>query len=378
MKALLYILLITCLFSCKSKQTKQPIQANTGFNYRTLLATEKQYYDTAFNRMYHALMKMKGFNGEILVAKNGEIVFEAYAGCSHFNPEIKNSATTPIHIASISKTFTAACILRLYSQSKLSLQDNLQKFFPNLPYQGITIQMLLNHRSGLPNYIYFMDTAWKTNIKAINKDVVNFMITQKPLAYAPPDKVFSYCNTNYVLLALIVEQVTATPYPKYMKDSLFAPLGMKNSFVFNIDDTLNYTPSYAYNNKPYLLEKFDCIYGDKNVYSTARDLLLWDNALYQQKFLSPKTLQLAFTPNSNERPSMHNYGLGWRMWGNGKNKVVYHNGWWHGNNASFYRFMNDTVTIIALGNRYNRSTYAAKQFFTLFSIKNIVQLNTEE
>ncbi|MGL1409605.1 serine hydrolase, partial [Vibrio parahaemolyticus] len=89
------------------------------------------------------------------------------------------------------------------------------------------------------------------------------------------------------LLALIIEKITGQTYPQYLKDSVFTPLGMKNSYVFSLKDTAHYVPSYNYNKSPFKLEKLDCIYGDKNVYSTIRDLLLWDRALYQGTFIKP-------------------------------------------------------------------------------------------
>jgi CubicO group peptidase (beta-lactamase class C family) len=174
------------------------------------------------------------------------------------------------------------------------------------------------------------------------------------------NRAFSYSNTNYALLALIIEKLSGKDYPTYIKEAIFTPLGMENSYVFSQKDSVRYQPSYYANNRPYLLEKFDCIYGDKNIYSTVRDLLLWDKALYQGAFVSQTTLQMAFEPGSNERPSIHNYGLGWRMLNQPDQKIIYHNGWWHGNNAVFSRFIKDTATIIVLGNRFNRNIYKAK------------------
>ena len=141
---------------------------------------------------------------------------------------------------------------------------------------------------------------------------------------------------------------------------------MEHSYVFSQKDSGNYQPSYYPNNRPYLLEKFDCIYGDKNIYSTVRDLLMWDKALYQGTYVSQTTLQMAFLPGSNDRPSIHNYGLGWRMLNQPDQKIIYHNGWWHGNNSVFSRFIKDTATIIVLGNRYNRNIYKANNIAASF------------
>ena len=111
----------------------------------------------------------------------------------------------------------------------------------------------------------------------------------------------------------------------------------------------------------------DAVYGDKNIYSTPRDLLIWDRALRSGKFFTAATLEQAYAPYSNEKAGIRNYGLGWRMniYPAGK-KMIYHNGWWHGNNASFVRLITDTVTIIAVSNKFNRAVYHAKEMASVF------------
>jgi CubicO group peptidase (beta-lactamase class C family) len=114
------------------------------------------------------------------------------------------------------------------------------------------------------------------------------------------------------------------------------------------------------------------VYGDKNIYSTARDLLKWDQALYPTAGLfKPATLDSAYTPYSFEKPGIKNYGLAWRMfvYPNGK-KIIYHNGWWHGNNTVLTRLMQDDATIIVLGNRRNNNIYHVKPLFEAFSHYN--------
>ena len=372
MKYWLILFALLTFFGCKQKAPeKKTITLLKGdFTYRTLSKQEQQVYTTKANEFYERVLKRNRFNGSILVAKNGEIIFEAYEGYSNFATKDTITPTTAFHLASISKTFTGMAVLRLMEQNKLSLEDSLQQYFPQFPYHQITIKQLLTHRSGLPNYVYFMDTAWNKNIKATNDDMLQFMINKQPALEALPNKSFHYCNTNYALLALIVEKVTKQPFPQYLKDSLFLPLGMNNSFVFSVKDTANYVPSYLYNNTPCKLENIDCIYGDKNVYSTPRDMLLWDKAMYSGAFVSKPTLEKAFTPYSNEKKSFHNYGLGWRLFIDNNEKIVYHNGWWHGNNTVFTRLVNDTATIIAIGNRYNRIVYLSRQLSTIFNDKN--------
>lgn len=369
----LFFLYASINFSCKPKAAKlqkAPTVLKGDFSFRKLSTQEKDGYLQQVTGFYNKVLKPNHLNGSMLVAKNGEIIYELYEGVSNFATKEPITANTAFHIASISKTFTSAAVLRLWEQNKLSLEDSVQKFFPSFPYHNITIKLLLTHRSGLPKYEYFMDTAWHENRKASNNDLLQFMIAKQPLLYAQPNRTYLYCNTNYALLALIMEKITGQDFPQYIKDSLFVPLGMNNTYVFSTKDTLNYKPSYMYNNAPCKLENLDCIYGDKNVYSTPRDLLIWDKALYEGSFVSKAALEMAFMPYSNERKSVHNYGMGWHLFIDKDDKVVYHNGWWHGNNSAFTRFIKDTATVIVLSNRYNRSVYWSGKMGPFFSGKN--------
>ena len=336
------------------------------FNFRKLTPAEEHYYAQAAKDYYETHLAKTGFNGAILVAKNGQVVFEDYRGVADFRKLTPITPSTPFHLASISKTFTGMEVLRLWEQGRLSLNDSLQQYFPQFPYHGINIRMLLDHRSGLPNYLYFMDSIWDKKKKATNEDVLNFMVVHQPRADASPDRVYHYCNTNFVLLALIVEKITRQPFPEFMKDSVFTPLGMDNTFIFSINDTLSYVPTYT-GNRPYPMDHLDCTYGDKNVYSTVRDLLQWDKALYQHTFVSKTVLDSAFVPRSNERRSMHNYGLGWHLYFNNSDTLIYHNGRWHGSNTVFTRFVQDTATVIVLGNKYNRAIYQSKDMGVIFT-----------
>jgi len=396
-RGMIFPFLSFLLLACNNSP-KEPIKQSAP-NYfsrvkgGSLTEKEKEYYANSITPLYHTTLLSKGFNGAILAAKNGEIVFEDYHGFANFESKTPITANTPFHLASISKTFTAMVILRLMEQGKLSLSDTLQKFFPTFPYKNITIKNLLTHRSGLSNYIYFMvgDTEVEVTRRrgrhgklitirrrvrnkqsafvgqATNQDVLNWMIVKKPAIECPPDRAFKYCNTNYVLLALIIEKVTAIQFPTYMKDSVFTPLCMMNSFVFTQKEIPNYIPSYN-GNTPARIEKFDCVYGDKCVYSTVRDMLQWDKALYAGVFVSTNTLnQQAFMGYSNEHRGQHNYGLGWRLLINPDNTIVYHNGWWHGNNTVFTRLIKDSATLIILGNKFNRNIYAARRITSVFT-----------
>ena len=332
----------------------------------------KQYYDTA--------LLPSGFNGAILVAKGGNIIFEKYRGFQNLDSVQPINAYTPLHIASVSKTFTAMAILKLQEQGRLNINDSLSKYLPSFNYAGVTIKTLLNHRSGLPNYLHFLkEVKWPDSVTLHNQDILNLLVQNKQLfkTTLPANRKFAYNNTNYALLALVIEKVSGLSYPAYMAKNIFAPIGMQNTFVRCNIDTNSITCSYDWKGRKMHNNNLDEVYGDKNIYSTVADLLKWDRVLADSVFLKPSSLALAYEPYSNEKPGIKNYGLGWRMnvYPDGK-KIIFHNGWWHGNNAVFIRLIKDDVTIIALSNRFARQVYGSKILVNIFG--DYFNENTEE
>lgn len=389
------------LFGCSNLTNSELLfAANDSTSSKSLSISEKEHYQYEAERVYNNILVKSGFSGGIIVAKNGKIIFEDYRGYANYKTKESITSNSAMHIASVSKTFTAIAILQLKEKGKVYLDADVRNYLPSFPYANISVKNLLSHRSGLPNYVHLMAGnnvvitrqknkrgKWITYKKVIrnefqkglvtNKDLLKFLIDKHPPIEALPNKKFNYCNTNFALLALIVENITKKDFPTYVKQNIFDPLGMHDSYVFSIKDTSNYSPSYKYNNVPYGIEKLDCVYGDKNVYSTPRDLLLWDQALYNNSVISQESLQLAFTPYSHEKPGIHNYGLGFRLFTYPEATIPYHNGWWHGNNAVFTRLVNDSATIIVLGNRFNTKIYKAKEIASIFA-NNTQSLPEEE
>ena len=361
------------LWSCQSAANGNPkkLQKDT-----VITVDPKPSLHPDEQRRYHALvadfieknLSSRYFNGGILVAKNGVPVYERYTGFSNLRAKDSMTAETPVQVASTGKTLTAAAILKLVEVGKMGLDDPLEKFFPNFPYAGVTVRMLLNHRSGLPNYLYYFEQKkWKRNLPATNQDVVNTLYEWHPPLTNLTGKHYSYCNTNYVLLASIIEKVSGIPYPQFMKENFFNPLGMTNSFVKTQADSANVVYSYKANGGLWLPDFSDGPYGDKNIYSTCRDLLKWDQALYNG-FIRQDLLDSAFKPYSFEKPGIKNYGLGWHLLLLPNNKkVVFHNGKWHGFTSAFARLTDERVTIIMTSNKYNMGVYQmSKKMFNLF------------
>jgi CubicO group peptidase (beta-lactamase class C family) len=356
---------------------------------------EKERLIAEVKAKYQTLLGNKGFSGQILIAKNGEVIFEDYKGYSNYSDKTAILPETPIHLASISKTFTGMAALKLWEEEKLDLKAPVTKYFASFPYKEVTIEQLLSHRSGLPDYTYFMEPnkyktvkvknkrgRWVKKLKLIkaetpfrkglynNQDVLDYMVTKRPAPTAMPNRVFKYCNTNFVVLALIIEKITGQDFPTYMAETIFKPLKMENTYVFSAKSIDKYTPSYNARMVPYKIEKYDCIYGDKNIYSTARDMYLWDKALTEGSYVKQSTLEMAYQPQSPINKYHHNYGLGWRILAKpNEERLVYHNGWWHGNNTVFTRLISESATIIILGNKFNKSIYKGKEIASVFTGK---------
>ncbi len=332
------------------------------------------YFDTRFSRY---------FNGAILVARKGVILFEKYRGFANLKTREPIGPHTAFQLASTSKPFTAMAILWLMQQGRLSLSDSVQQYIPGFPYPGIRLKDLLSHRSGLPNYLYFCDSLWTgPSTLMTNQDVINLMIRHHPPAEFPPNRHFQYCNTNYLILALVAEKVSGMPLGRLLDSIFFRPLGMNDTHLFNPSSGNpgpNQSVSYDYRGRPEGLVPADGVIGDKNIYSTVDDLLKWDQALYGGKLFSRQTLDQAFTPYSNEHPGIRNYGLGWRLlvYKDG-DKVVYHNGWWHGDNSVFYRFIGDSTTLIMLCNKYDRGIYQVQPIWKILHESPGVADNGEE
>lgn len=366
------IILFFSISSCSSGsvKVKPPSPDTTGYvapKPGDIPPEKLDLYKNEVENFYNNKLLRSGFNGGILVAKKGHIIFEAYHG--FYNLRKKDSLTrhSAFHIASVSKTFTAMATLKLAQMGKLSIDDDVKKFFPAFPYDNVKVKDLLSHRSGLPNYLYFMDKlGWDKKKHCTNTDVLDYLIKFKPAA-TKPNTHFTYCNTNYALLGLIIQKASGEPYADFLQQKFFTPLKMNDTYVYNISDSATAMPSYDDRGRPEAFTFLDCGFGDKNIYSTPEDLLKWDQALYTNEIFSKETLEKAFTPYSNEKAGIRNYGYGWRMnvYPDGK-KVIYHNGWWHGNNAVFIRMIQDSVTIIVLGNKYDRNIYMAKDMERFF------------
>ena len=358
--------------SCTTKHQQSSEAALKIPQYKPKFNTvSNQYISNKRQHIYPFYKQILGndrFNGMFLVAKNGKIIFEKVNGYLDYNNEKKLETNTPIHLASISKSVTALAVMRLVDRKELTLEDDVRKYLPIFPYKGITIRMLMTHRSGVPYYGYFADHIWDHSKKMTNQDVLKMLNKHVfPLNF-PSGTHFAYCNTNYALLALVIEKVTGVKFPKSMKMLVFDPLNMNNSFILDKPEKINkISPSYDSRFQTQAVDFLDGIYGDKNMYSTARDLLKMDMATYSHNFLTEKSRKEIYRGYSYDKPRSRNYGLGLRIVEvPDKKPYFFHTGWWHGNTGCYATLREDTVCILALSNSYTRSVYQVHRLTEMF------------
>jgi len=384
-KNIQYIFLSYCLiatFSSCSKQEKtedgvikinekgipvmQPLQEALP-KLSAAFIKEKKY---AVSMFFEKTWSEKNDNVSFLVAKNGQIIYENYMGFANKRTDEQITKDTPLHIASVSKVLTATATLMLIDANKIQLDQKVNTIIKNFPYPEVTIQTLLNHRSGMKNYAYFTyeNNNWDKKVTLTNADIIKVMVDKEIPLESKSDTRFSYCNTNYAVLALIIEKVTGMKFPEAMKEMIFTPLGMTNTYVCDFKkDHENIVPSYKGNNVEIGTDYLDGVYGDKNIYSTPRDLLKFDTARFAPFFLNPELLKKVYKGYSYESKGQKNYGLGIRMveFEHGE-PFFFHNGWWHGNTSSFINLRKEKVTIITLSNKYTKKTYQSKKLASLF------------
>jgi CubicO group peptidase (beta-lactamase class C family) len=386
----IFVLLFTaCSTDTEKKQTRELTSGEKDSINNFLVKMHVKEKAFRIDTLFKNKVKYSGFNGCVLVAQYGQIIYKKAFGYSDFKSKDSLKYNSAFQLASASKTLTAAAILLLKDRGKINMADPVQKFFPEFPYEGITIQMLLTHRSGLANYIYFCEPYCNKpneykNGCFDNKAMLEIIQLYKPGVYAQPGKKFEYCNTNYALLALIIEKASGLSFSDFMDTNIFKPLGMKNTWVHTAKnkEKRNTTNGYNGSGKPENDTYADDVIGDKGIYSTIEDMFKWDQALYSNKLLKKSTINEAFMGYSNEHKGKRNYGYGWRMIDDGKNpKIIYHNGWWHGYNSLFLRRPADKTTIIVLSNKYNRSVYQVQGVLAILNdnpIENAENMNGEE
>lgn len=287
------------------------------------------------------------FRGTVLIAKGDQIQFAQGYGNANDEWAIANTPSTVFRLGSITKQFTAVCILRLAESGKLKLDDPVSKHYADAPaaWEKITVRHLLNHTSGIKSYTSqpgFMDK--RTREKLSPAEVVK--LTQDlPLEFAPGEK-YAYNNTGYVLLGYIIEKLTGESYADHVRKTLFEPLAMKDS-GYDSDETIIPRRAAGYTARGTNARFIDMSlpHAAGSLYSTVGDLLKWNLALHGGKLVSSGSYQEMITPGKG------NYGYGLVINKAGNRTVIQHGGGIFGFSTMLTYLPEQQVTVAVLSNR---------------------------
>jgi CubicO group peptidase (beta-lactamase class C family) len=296
------------------------------------------------------------FNGAVLVAEKGEVIFKKGYGLANIEWDIPNAADTRFRLGSITKQFTSMLIMQLVEQGKLKLDGKITEYLPDYRKDTgdrVTVHHLLTHTSGIPSYTD--QPGFFPNVSRNPYKVGEFVTKHASgdLRFEPGSK-FAYNNSGYFLLGAIIEKVTGKTYEEVLKEKIFDPLGMKDS-GYDHSDTVMKKRAAGYEkrpsgiiNAPYL--DMSLPYAAGSLYSTVEDLYLWDQALYTDKLISAKSKELIF------KPFLDNYAYGWSVAkakvGNTEETVssIGHGGGINGFNTLIQRLVDDRHLIVLLNN----------------------------
>lgn len=322
----LIVLIAVILSACAPQPTPDP----------KALAVE---FDTLVEANHQAGL----FDGSVLVAQNGQVIFSKGYGFADRENQIPNTPQTEFRIASISKQFTAMAILLLQEQGKLSIEDGICNYITDCPeiFKPVKLRHLLSHSSGIPNSTQYSAPG-------------DQMIPKSAKLYFQPGEQFEYSNVGYDLLRRIIETASGQPYEIYLEQNIFEPLQMSNSGVDDMKQT-DLAKGYFNAEGDVALEP---TWGVYSVYSTVEDMYLWDQALYTEKLLPQSVIKDIFTPQVAVPDGMYygfdgskgwSYGFGWFIAPKELGYLI-HGGTLPGYRAEIRRYMDDKAVIILLTN----------------------------
>lgn len=290
----------------------------------------------------------------VLVKRNNKVVYEGGFGFADLTASKKITAETLFRLASVSKQFTAAAVLKLEEKDRLSLDDSVSKHIPELSgYSGVTIRHLLNHTAGLPDY--YDQFQFDPGSVPSNSDIALALKELAAPQFRPGDE-FEYSNPAYEMLALLVARVSGTSFRDFMREQLFIPSGMNTAMVY--DHTQPSIPHRALGYSPdadaYTLNDYDLlnsITGSGGVYASLQDFSAWIDVLHNQQILKPKALNHAWQETTLNSGQLVDYGFGWSIDSYRGHKRVSHGGSWVGFRTQLTTFPELRLSIAVLANR---------------------------
>ncbi len=295
-----------------------------------------------------------GPGASAVVVRNGTVLYRKSFGLANLEERRPITSATNFRLASLTKQFTAMAILILASESRLSLNDPLTKFFPSFPKygSGVTIRHLLNHTSGLVDYETLLpDTQ---TVQVHDNDVLTLLSKTDSVYFKPGDQ-YRYSNSGYALLALVVEKVSGQSFARFLHERIFVPLGMRESVAFEEGRSSVSSRAYGYSKADTGWIMTDqsttsAVLGDGGIYSSVDDLLLWDHSLSVGYLIPLYLLRQGWTPARLNDGSQTEYGFGWKLSLSGRFPHHLHTGSTRGFRTVYVRYPVQHLSIIILTN----------------------------
>lgn len=343
----------------------------------------------SIDQYFNHVSELNQLNGNILLARDGQLVYQRAMGYADVNTGKSNQTDSRYNLASLSKIFTATAILQLKEKGKLSLEDDVKKWLPEFPYSSVKLRHLLTHTSGLADLELFEELIRKyPDTIVTNMNILPELKNWKRGLYFTPGDKFLYCNTEYSLLAMVVEKVSDMPFPAYLKKHILQPAGMTSTYIIANGQAASktdprlvtmhatkhpfYDPAFITVDsiRQYRYTNYNCsgLTGQANLVSTITDLLLFDKAYFAGKLLKPATMQEAFTPvklnngrifisrqmDTMDGEGTMSYGLGWEIFDQpGSGRGVGHGGFKFGLATFYYHNLERKQSIITFNNAPN-------------------------
>ena len=358
------------------KATEALVEVQKPISIERFSEKETEKVSNKLDILLKRINKRHDFHGSLLVAKKGKIVYSNQVGYKDFRKKELLNEQSVFQLASVSKQFTAAAIMILQERNQIKLTDTVTNYFPGFPYEGVTIKNLLNHTGGLPKYFWVAEHKWKQKKAPTNSEMMVLLESSNVQRFYKPGRNFDYSNTGYLVLASIVEKVSGTSFSAFVKQHIFDPLDMNDSYVYSFEKDAV---------KPNQLDGFriyrkwrhlkinktvnDAIVGDKNVYSTSTDLFKWILGLNNGTLLSKESVALMYAKGETIHGKEIPYGFGFRINTDKQNKI-YHHGKWNGFRTGITQYLEDDLVVIVLEHTSYEGITALNK-----TVKNIVNKN---
>ena len=310
-------------------------------------AKNEKRLETQVNAYVKPYLDVGGFDGSVLIAKKGKVLLSKGYGMANYELGVPNSPQSKFHIASVSKTFTAAAVMLLKERGLLKVGDSLTKFIPDYPNgDKITVHHLLTNTSGITNINDFPEYDKWSKFSHTPEDLIE-KFKNKPLDFNPGERGYTESNSNYNLLAFIIEKLSGKSYGEFLEENIFAPLNMKDSGHDNRPEAVLKNRANGYvpdgvseiKNAPFL--DWSIKTGNGSIYSTVEDLYKWDRSLYTEKILKKATIEKMFAE-----------GYGWFDSKRFNRRAIRMNGRSPGFSSEMQRYIDEDICIIVLGNNY--------------------------